>query len=503
MFSKVLVANRGEIALRIQRTLREMGITTVAVYSRADEGAPHVLEADEAVLLGDAEPAESYLHAERIVEAAKRTGAEAIHPGYGFLSENADFAAQVRDAGLTFIGPPAEVIASLGDKVEARRLMASRGVPVIPGMDEGTDDLAALGAAARTMGFPVLVKAVAGGGGKGMRVVASESELDESLGRATSEAKAAFGDGRLFLEKYLEKPRHVEVQIVADRQGHVIHLGERECSIQRRYQKIIEETPSPAVNDELRQRLGEAAVAAARAAGYVNAGTVEFMVDQSGEFYFLEVNTRLQVEHPITELCVGMDLVRLQLEIAAGRELGFEQDGVRPRGHGIECRVYAEDPARGFMPAPGKILLCRGASGPGVRFDSGIRAGYTVPVEYDPLLGKLCAWAETRPLALARMERALAANVVLGVPTTTELMLDVIRSEPFRRGETHTRFLDEHFADWQPSPEGDRWALLGYAAAELCGAGQATTAASARPDGERTSPWQTLGAWDPGRSQHS
>jgi len=498
MFDKVLVANRGEIAVRVLRTLREMGIATVAVYSDVDAQALHVLSADEAVLLGDAEPAASYLDAERIIEVARQTGAQAIHPGYGFLSENADFAAGVTKAGLTFIGPPADVIAKLGDKTTARQLLSEAGVPIVPGMRATEADPAALAEAAEAIGYPVLIKAAAGGGGKGMRIVESADLLAETAVAASSEAKNAFGNGTIYLEKYLDRPRHVEVQILADSHGHAIHLFERECSIQRRHQKIIEEAPSPALDADLRARMGEAAVAAAKTVGYVNAGTVEFLLDADGDFYFLEVNTRLQVEHPITELTVGLDLVRHQLEIAAGGTLSLTQADVSQRGHAMECRIYAEDPAANFMPSPGKVLFCRPASGPGVRFDSGIYSGAEVPVHYDPILGKLIVWAEDRPAAIARMTRALQENVVLGVHTATELMLDILASEPFIKGDTHTRFIEDHFANWSPSKEGDAHAHVGYVAAELLGVGHAGAAAGATGSPGATewpSPWQTLGHW--------
>ena len=361
MFSKILIANRGEIAVRIMRTAQEMGIRTVAVYSEADRQALHVLTADEAVFLGESDPASSYLNFDKIIAAARETGAEAIHPGYGFLAENPAFAERVASEDLVFIGPPAEVMAKLGNKTTARRLMIENRVPVIPGMNTAATDIASLSAAADELGYPVLVKAAAGGGGKGMRIVESRDALAEAAETAASEALASFGDGSIYLEKYLDKPRHVEFQILADAHGNVVHLFERECSIQRRHQKIIEETPSVALTDELRDRMGAAAVAAARAAGYVNAGTVEFLLDGSGEFYFLEVNTRLQVEHPITELTTGLDLVRRQIEIAAGQPLPFTQADVSRRGHAIECRIYAEDPACNFMPAPGPDPLCQGA----------------------------------------------------------------------------------------------------------------------------------------------
>ena len=495
---KVLVANRGEIAVRILRTVREMGLGAVAVYSDADAAALHVLEADEAVRLGPAEPSESYLHVERILAAARETRADAIHPGYGFLAENADFARAVIDAGLIFVGPPAGVIARLGDKTTARQLMIGHGVPVIPGMQATEADPAKLAAAAAAIGYPVLIKAAAGGGGKGMRVVERPGQLAEAAERASSEAASAFGDGSIYLEKYLPRARHVELQILADSHGNALHLGERECSIQRRHQKIVEETPSPAVDPALRRQMGEAAVAAARAAGYVGAGTVEFLLDPDGSFYFLEVNTRLQVEHPITELTVGMDIVRHQIGIAEGAELETAQAEVKPRGHAIECRIYAEDPAAGFLPSPGTILFVRPASGPGVRFDEGIYGGCEVPVHYDPILGKLIVWAESRAAAIDRMTRALRDNVVLGVATTTEFLIDVLASEAFRAGDTHTRFLEEHLADWAPSEDGDRVAALAYAADQMTGVGRAASAAASATGGREDwpSPWETLGSWD-------
>jgi len=508
----VLVANRGEIAVRIMRTLRELGIASVAVYSDADPEALHVLTADEAVRLGEAAPAASYLNVAALVRAARDTGAQAVHPGYGFLAENAAFARAVTDAGLVFIGPGPEVIERLGDKTVARRIMQEAGVPVIPGMLEPETDPARLAAAARDIGFPVLVKAAAGGGGKGMRVVTDPAALQEACQQAAREAEAAFGDGGIYLERYLPQPRHVEIQILADAHGHVLHLNERECSIQRRHQKIIEETPCPApiYTDALRQEMGSAAVAAAEAAGYVNAGTVEFLLDDSGHFYFLEVNTRLQVEHPITEAVCGVDLVAHQLDIAAGRTLSLAQGDLRPRGHAVECRIYAEDPAAQFMPAPGRVLLHRPAAGPGVRFDSGIYSGAEVPVDYDPILGKLVTWAETRELALARMERALKENVVLGVQTNTEYLLDILSHPAFHAGATHTAFLDEHLGGWAPSTHAAEQAALAYAAADLVGVGGVGAATGAQHGlgagtGAGTSrdalpsPWQTLRGFDSAR----
>ena len=497
MFSKVLVANRGEIAVRILRTLREMGIASVAVFSDVDREALHVQVADQAVGLGDPRPSASYLDIGKIVDAARRTGAQAIHPGYGFLAENPAFAKNVAEAGLVFVGPSADALARLGNKTEARRTVGGVGVPIIPGMDAPETDLERLASAADRIGYPVLVKAAAGGGGKGMRVAASPGELRSAAQAATREAAASFGDGSIYLEKFLFRPRHVEFQILADAHGNAVHLFERECSVQRRHQKIIEETPSPALDDELRERMGRTALAAARAAGYVNAGTVEFLLD-GREFYFLEVNARIQVEHPITELLTGLDLVRCQLEIAAGEPLPLRQEQVTRRGHAVECRIYAEDPRHGFAPSPGRVLLARFPEGPGVRCDAGIGSGSEVPVHYDPILAKVAVHASTRSAALARMTRALEDCVILGVQTPIEFLLDVLRSEPFAAGRTHTRFLDEHFADWRPDDTTDPLALVGFVLDRLAGNVVATGAAPAPGTPDVSSPWQRLGAW--GRS---
>jgi acetyl-CoA carboxylase biotin carboxylase subunit len=496
VFSKVLVANRGEIAVRILRTLREMGIAGVAVCSDADRDAPHVRAADEVVPLGDPRPAASYLDAAKIVAAARRTGAQAIHPGYGFLAENAGFARRVAEAGLVFVGPPADALARLGNKTEARRTVGAAGVPIIPGMTATEADPERLAAAAAAIGYPVLVKAAAGGGGKGMRVVSSPGELREACAGATREASAAFGDGAIYLEKRLVRPRHVELQVLADARGSVVHLFERECSVQRRHQKIVEETPSPAVDDELRERMGRAAIAAARAAGYVNAGTVEFLLD-GRDFFFLEVNARIQVEHPVTEWLTGVDLVRCQVEVAAGEALPFRQEDVCRRGHAIECRIYAEDPERGFAPSPGRIALARFPEGPGVRCDSGVVSGSDVPVHYDPILAKVAVHAPTRDAAIARLARALEETVILGVRTPIELLLDVVRSAPFAAGRTHTGFLDEHFAAWRPHEDGDRAAAIGFALDRLAAA---ASPAGAAPTGtpDALSPWRRLGPWGRG-----
>jgi len=499
MFSKIVIANRGEIAVRVMRTAREMGIRTVAVYSDADRVSLHVLLADEAVYLGESDPAASYLNIGKIIDAAKQTAAEAIHPGYGFLAENPVFAEQVASEGLVFIGPPAHVMATLGNKTAARRLMAQNGIPIIQGMTAAEADCDLLKAHAAALGYPVLVKAVAGGGGKGMRIVDNPEALADAACSAESEALTAFGDGAIYLEKCLERPRHVEFQILADAHGNVVHLFERECSIQRRHQKIIEETPSTALDDELRARMGEAAVAAARATGYLNAGTVEFLLDRSGNFYFLEVNTRLQVEHPVTEMTTGMDLVRRQIEIAAGLPLPFSQSEISRRGHALECRIYAEDPESNFMPSPGPILFCQVPEGPGVRFDHGIYTGFRVPVHYDPILGKLVTWAEDRNLAVERMIRALQECVILGIKTPVELLLDVLSSSAFQAGDIHTGFLDDNFAQWRPDPSLDHLAAMGFVAHQMTGQANVASMGAGSGPWEPPSPWQTLGAWDLGR----
>lgn len=484
-FSKVLVANRGEIAVRVIRACRELGVRTVAVYSEADEASPHVALADEAVCVGPAQADASYLHVGRLVDAARRTGAEAVHPGYGFLAENPAFARACEEAGLVFVGPPSHVIASLGDKDRARHLAQRLGIPTVPGHPPADDDT--LERAAHTLGFPVLLKAAAGGGGRGMRVVHDPAQFREALASARREVKAAFGDDAVLLEKYLDRPRHVEVQVVADRHGAVVHLGERECSVQRRYQKVVEEAPAPAVDPDLRERLADAAVRLVCEAGYVNAGTVEFLLDREGRFYFLEVNTRLQVEHPVTEMVTGVDLVHLQLHVAAGRHLPVKQDRVAWRGHAVEARVYAEDPERDFAPSPGRILVLREPHAPGVRVDSGVREGQEVPVHYDPILAKVVAWAPDRPTAVARLAHALREYVLLGPRTNVGFLLDLVTHPAFVSGEVSTRFVDEVFGGWRaPEPPAEVVAL----AATLLSRGthgRPPAAASGPPD-----PWDRL-----------
>ncbi|MBV8811442.1 MAG: acetyl-CoA carboxylase biotin carboxylase subunit [Acidobacteriaceae bacterium] len=444
MFRKVLVANRGEIAVRVIRCLREMNIASVAVYSDADRGALHVQMADEAVWVGPAPSIESYLRIECILEAARTTGAEAIHPGYGFLSENAGFAKACAEAGIKFIGPSWEAIEEMGSKTAARRLAIRANAPVVPGTERGIADPEEARKAGAQIGYPVLLKASAGGGGKGMRRVDTEADLAASMRDASSEAERAFGSGEVYLEKLIERPRHIEIQVLGDEDGHLIHLGERECSIQRRHQKVIEESPSPLVlaRPELRQQIGEAALRIAREAKYSNAGTLEFLADQHGSFYFLEMNTRLQVEHPVTEWVTGIDLVRWQILIAAGEKLTIQQKDISWNGSGIECRVYAEDPENNFFPSPGRIVQYVEPSGPGVRVDGGVYPGWTVPIDYDPLLAKLSVWADSRPAAIERMRRAVSEFRVLGITTNLALFGEIFADEAFAAGNLDTAFLD-------------------------------------------------------------
>jgi acetyl-CoA carboxylase biotin carboxylase subunit len=454
MFKKLLIANRGEIALRVIRACRELGIASVAVYSDADAHAPHVRDADEAVHVGPPPSSQSYLNGQGIIDAARSVGAEAIHPGYGFLSEREWFARLVRDSGLVWIGPPPEAIAAMGSKTEARRLAIAAGVPIVPGTTEPLHDLADARATAEQFGYPVLLKAAAGGGGKGMRIVREVSELEGALASAQREAKNAFGDEAVYVEKYIEGPRHVEIQVLADQYGHTISLGERECSIQRRHQKMIEEAPSVAVSPELRRRMGETAVAAAKAAGYVNAGTCEFLLDRSGDFYFLEMNTRLQVEHPVTENVTGVDLVQWQIRIAAGEKLDLP-DLIEPQGWSIECRITSEDPANGFLPSTGRIAFMHLPAGPGVRWDGGIEPGSVVGLHYDSLLGKLIVRAPSRPQAIARMKRALHELRIVGLETSREFHLRVMDDPDYARGDVDIQWLEQRLPDLigAPAPE--------------------------------------------------
>jgi len=494
---RLLIANRGEIALRIVRACRELGIEAVAIYSDADAGAAHVRAADRAVRVGPPPAADSYLNIGAVVDAARTSGADAVHPGYGFLSERAAFADACTSAGLVFVGPPAAAIDAMGSKIGARQLMERAGVPVVPGRTPSDQTDAGIRAAATTIGFPVLIKASAGGGGKGMRTARDLSTMAEAIPAARREAQAAFGDGTLYVERLIERPRHVEIQVFADALGNAVHLFERECSVQRRHQKVIEESPSPALTPALRARMGAAAVAAARSAGYVNAGTIEFLLDdQRGRgddapFYFLEMNTRLQVEHPVTEMVTGTDLVRAQLHVAAGGRLPWLQADLTQRGHAVECRVYAEDPASGFLPQAGPLLVYREPSGPGIRVDSGVEEGSDVPVQYDPMLAKLIASGGSRDAAIARAVAALRSFPILGVRTNVAFLINVLRHPAFASGDVHTGFIDEHLTDLLRTPEPSPAVLAAAAFARENRSAQPAGAA-----GRSTSdPWTDLRGW--------
>jgi acetyl-CoA carboxylase biotin carboxylase subunit len=488
---RVLIANRGEIAVRIAKACREANIESVAVYSDTDADSLHVRSADRAVRIGSAAPAESYLSIPALIGAARQTAADAIHPGYGFLSERAEFPRACEAAGITFIGPPAGVMEHMGSKIAARALMHEAGVPIVPGEIPRDQSDGGVQAAARAIGYPVLVKASAGGGGKGMRTVRTDGDALDHIASARREAEAAFGDGTLYVEKQIERARHVEIQIFADAHGNVVHLFERECSVQRRHQKIVEESPSPALTPTTRARMGEAAVAAARASGYRNAGTIEFLVDGSGEgarFYFLEMNTRLQVEHPVTELVTGVDLVRAQLAVATGGPLPWSQQALTQAGHAIECRVYAEDPENGFLPQAGPLLLYREPTGPGVRVDSGVAEGDRVGVAYDPLLAKLIVYGETRDAAIARAINALRAYPILGIRTNVTFLIRLLEHASFRSGQLHTGMVDLLLPELT---RGDDVPSEALAAAAFAGAGP-TRAATMTP---ATDPWSTLRRW--------
>lgn len=488
--ARLLIANRGEIACRIIRACRDRGITSIAVFSDQDREAPHVRLADEAVALGGARPAESYLDIAKLIDAARASRADAVHPGYGFLSERAPFAEALSANGITFVGPPAAVIAAMGSKTEARALARKANVPVVPGARPDSQDEAVIADAVHSVGLPALIKAAAGGGGKGMRVVRDEREIAEAVGAARREALAAFGDGTLYVERLLEGPRHVEIQVIADTHGNVVQLFERDCSVQRRHQKVIEESPSPAVSPRLRARMGDAAIALARATGYVNAGTLEFLVDGEGDdasFYFLEMNTRLQVEHPVTELVTGVDLVQAQLDVAEGKTLPWNQESLSQRGHAIECRVYAEAPEQGFLPQAGRILYWEAPAGPGVRVDTGVETGSEVSVHYDPLLAKVIVHGASREEAIARAIRALDECIVLGVRTNVGFMSQVLRSETFRSGHVHTRWADDDVASLTEPPA----AALVAAATEA--AARVPASAARRTIG--SDPWTGLSGW--------
>ena len=491
-FRKVLVANRGEIAVRIIRGLRDAGICSAVIYSEADRRGLPVLLADEAYCIGPAPSLESYLRAAAIVELAQEIGADAIHPGYGFLAENADFADLCTKAGIKFIGPTAAAIATMGSKIESRRLISRAEVPVVPGGTETLDSPEEAASFAEEIGYPVMLKASAGGGGKGMRLIRQPGDLASSYRAARSEAGASFGNDSVYMEKYIEEPRHVEVQILGDEHGKVVALGERECSLQRRHQKVVEESPSPVVSPELRQRMCEAAVRAAQAVGYTNAGTVEFLLDPNGDFFFLEMNTRLQVEHPVTEMVTGLDLVRAQLDIAQGEKLGSEFDDVRPAGHAIELRIYAEDPYHGFVPSPGTIRRLRWPEGPGIRNDAGVYEGAEVPIYYDPLLAKLIAWGRDRDQAMERLGRALSELRIEGIRTTVPLFKALLEDEDFRQGRLDIGMLDRKMGEGSLAPdrkiEFPELAVIAAALEHL--KGQARSSASPVREGGKRERWR-------------
>jgi acetyl-CoA carboxylase biotin carboxylase subunit len=486
MFRKILIANRGEIAVRILRACRELGIRSAAVFSEVDRSSLHVRLADEAYPIGPAPSRDSYLRIDKIMDVARRAGCDAIHPGYGFLAENAALPRACADAGVTFIGPTAEAMEALGAKTAGRQLARRAEVQIVPGTNDPIVDPQAAQELARTTGYPILLKAVAGGGGKGMRSVSADSDFAAAFRDASSEALNAFGDASVYLEKYLEQPRHIEIQILADSHGRVVSLGERECSVQRRHQKVIEEAPSPIMTPELRKRMGDAAVRLARAGGYTNAGTVEFLVDAHYNFYFLEVNTRLQVEHPVTEQVTGLDLVKLQIAIAAGHRLPFAWETITPRGHAMEVRLYAEDPENNFFPSPGKILSRHAPSGPGIRVDEGVYEGWTVPMDYDPLLSKLVAWGNSREETISRLRRALEEYSITGIKTNSALFRRILAEPDFLRAEIHTEWLDEVLRRPHPAARED---ANGADAAAIAAAlwqatrdGSAPTVSNAEPE---------------------
>jgi acetyl-CoA carboxylase, biotin carboxylase subunit len=497
MFTKILIANRGEIAVRVIKACRELGIKSVAVYSTADRAALHVQEADESIHIGESPANESYLNIDAIIAAVRKSGAEAVHPGYGFLSENHRFAERCEKEGIVFIGPNSRAMKLVGDKVASRQISEKEGIPLIPGMKDKSTDVAECMKAAEKIGFPVLLKASAGGGGKGMRIINNPEELKSAVEGGMREAQSAFGDPSVYLEKYIEQPRHVEIQVLADKFGNAVHLFERECSVQRRHQKIIEESPSTALDDDLRKRMGETALKIVKASGYSNAGTVEFLVDKNKKFYFLEVNARLQVEHPVTELVTGIDLVHAQIRIAAGDKLWLKQDDLSQRGHAIECRIYAEDPENNFLPSAGKILYMKEPSGPGIRHDCGVYSGYDVPVYYDPILSKLIAWAPSRDICAHRLASALADFPLLGIKTGIQFLREILQHPVFLKGNTYTDFLQKNMPDWKPRVSKKNVELAAFAAAyylqnqkQKSMPGQATSGYQ--------SPWETLGDWQIG-----
>ncbi len=493
LFRKILIANRGEIARRVIRACHELNIATVAVYSEVDRHALHVVEADEAVAIGAAPPLESYLNMDAIIQAARATGCDAIHPGYGFLSENAEFARKCEEAGLVFIGPSPEAMELVGNKLRARQTVMQHGVPVTPGMASHTADFDAIQQFADNIGYPIMIKAAAGGGGKGMRIVHTPEDLTHALEASQREARSAFGDDTVYLEKFIENPRHVEIQILADTHGNAVHLFERECSIQRRHQKIIEESPSPALDEPLRQQMGEAALKVIQAVGYTNAGTVEFLLDENKNFYFLEVNARIQVEHPVTEWITGVDLVKQQIRIASGEALPFQQQDLVQRGHAIECRIYAEDPENNFLPSIGKLLWVQEPVGPGIRVDSSIYTGMEVTHYYDPILSKVIVWDESRNGAINKMIDALKQYVILGVRTPIPFLIELLNHPKFRSGELNTHFIEEHFANWKLNLSPEEQAIAVMAAQQIQRLSRNTPTSTTQPS---SNPWQTIGHWE-------
>ncbi len=501
MFKKILIANRGEIAVRVIRACHEMGIAAVAVYSDVDRASLHVRKADEAYPIGAAAASESYLNIPKILDVAKQSGADAIHPGYGFLSENAKFARACAEAGVKFIGPTAAAMDAVGSKTKARQAMERAGLPFVPGTSRGLESLEQAEDVAARIGYPIMLKAAAGGGGKGMRLVHSAQELKSALEGARSEAEHSFGDSEVYIEKAIVNPRHIEIQVLADEHGHAVYLGERECSLQRRHQKVVEEAPSPIVDAEMRHRMGETAVRVAEAAGYTNAGTVEFLVDAERDFYFLEMNTRLQVEHPVTELVTGLDLVHLQIRIAAGEPLPFSQQDLTIRGHAIECRIYAEDPDNNFFPSPGKITLLLAPSGPGIRRDSGMYEGWNVPMDYDPLLAKLIGYGTDRDQAISRLTRALSEYFVGGIKTNISLFRRILRDPEFRAAKIDTGFLDRMLKrkddaphDIEPDPKAVEAAVIAagmFAALGPAAAVEGERTCDGAADAKTISNWKT------------
>ncbi len=502
MFKKILIANRGEIACRIIKGCREMGISTVAVYSDVDRKSLHVQAADEAVCLGPAPAVESYLNVDSIIQAVLKTGAEAIHPGYGFLAENAGFARRCESENIVFIGPNSKAMELVGDKIRSRQTMEKAGIPIIPGMKGTHKNISDYRDDAKKIGYPVMVKASAGGGGKGMRIVSEEKELKEALEAGQREAKSAFGDESVYLEKYIEEPKHVEFQVLADNFGNMVHLFERECSIQRRHQKIVEESPSQALDPALRGKMGETAKKVMQVAGYNNAGTVEFLLDKDNNFYFLEVNARLQVEHPVTELISGVDLVHQQIKIASGEKLSFKQEDLEQKGHAIECRIYAEDPVNNFLPSSGRVLFLKEPGGPGVRLDGGIYSGCDVPIYYDPILAKLIVWAESRNQSCQRMLEALNDYVILGVKTSIGFLKEVIAHPEFQSGRTTTNFINKHFKNWEGKDKPEDLEKMALLAASFDSMNGSYERAKHSAELESIySPWLSLGKWRIGGSR--